>query len=70
MGPSTNFQGTDTQRLVGRPPLNVEETKVRLTKGTRQRIEALVGENRMAAFIRETVERELERREAEAKEGG
>lgn len=48
---------------MGRPPLNVEETKVRLTAGSKQRISALVGENRMAAFIREAVENELKRRE-------
>lgn len=48
---------------MGRPPLNVKETKVRLTDEQRQRIEALVGPNRMAAFIREAVENELERRE-------
>lgn len=48
---------------MGRPPLHVKETKVRLTDEQRQRIEALVGQNRMAAFIREAVENELERRE-------
>jgi len=56
---------------MGRPPLktNVETkaTMVRLTEDTRQRIEALVGPNRMAAFIREAVESELKRRE---KKGG
>lgn len=59
----TNFSGTDTPTRMGRPPLNVKETKVRLTDEQRQRIEALVGPNRMAAFIREAVENELERRE-------
>jgi len=49
----TNFSGTDTPARMGRPPLNVKETKVRLTDEQRQRIEALVGPNRMAAFIRE-----------------
>jgi hypothetical protein len=48
---------------MGRPPLNVRETKVRLTDEQRQRIEALVGPNRMAVFIREAVDAELERRE-------
>lgn len=48
---------------MGRPPLNVKETKVRLTDEQRQRIEALLGPNRMAAFIREAVENELDRRE-------
>ena len=53
---------------MGRPPLNVKPTMVRLTDEVRQRIEALVGPNRMAVFIREAVDAELERREkAEAK---
>jgi len=52
-------------RRMGRPPLNVKETKVRLTAAQRQRIEALVGPNRMAEFIREAIERELKRRERE-----
>lgn len=61
----TTFQGTVTSPRMGRPPLNVKETKVRLTDEQRQRIEALVGPNRMAVFIREAVENELNRREAE-----
>lgn len=61
----TNFQGTDIAARMGRPPLNVKETKVRLTDEQRQRIEALEGPNRMAVFIREAVERELARRERE-----
>lgn len=60
----TNISGTDTAPRMGRPPLNVKETKVRLTADQRRRIEALVGPNRMAAFIREAIDRELERREA------
>jgi predicted DNA-binding protein len=44
--------------------MHVKETKVRLTEETRQRIEALVGPNRMAAFIRDAVENELKRRGA------
>jgi hypothetical protein len=61
----TNFQGTDIAARMGRPSLNVKETKVRLTDEQRQRIETLVGPNRMAVFIREAVERELTRRERE-----
>lgn len=53
---------------MGRPPLNTKfETKptmVRLTEDVRSRIEAIVGPNRMAVFIREAVEAELARREA------
>lgn len=49
---------------MGRPPLNVKETKVRLTDEQRHRIEALVGPHRMAMFIREAIDNELARREA------
>ncbi|MDQ0505999.1 hypothetical protein [Xanthobacter agilis] len=59
----TKFSGTVTAKRMGRPPLHVKETKVRLTDDQRARIEALVGANRMAAFIREAVEAELQRRE-------
>jgi len=59
----TNFPGTVTQHRMGRPPLNVKETKVRLSEEARRRIEALVGANRMAGFIREAVDNELDRRE-------
>lgn len=68
----TDFPIADIRRRMGRPPLkaNVETkaTMVRLTEDTRQRIEALVGPNRMAEFIREAVERELKRREKAAKD--
>jgi predicted DNA-binding protein len=57
---------------MGRPPLktNVETkpTMVRLPEDTRQRIEDLVGPNRMAAFIREAIENELKRRARQAKD--
>lgn len=49
---------------MGRPPMNVKETKVRLADETRQRIEAIVGPNRVAAFIREAVKNELFKRES------
>jgi predicted DNA-binding protein len=52
---------------MGRPPLNVKPTVVRLSEETLKRIEALVGKNRMAQFIREAVERELKRRESKGK---
>lgn len=58
----------DTPSRMGRPPLNVKETKVRLTDEQRARIEALVGTYGMSKFIREAVDRELERREAEPKD--
>jgi Arc/MetJ-type ribon-helix-helix transcriptional regulator len=48
---------------MGRPPMNVKPTMVRLTHETRERIKALVGDNRMSEFIREAVDREIKRRE-------
>lgn len=48
---------------MGRPPLNVEETKLRLNAGSKQRIAALVGKQRMAAYIRDAVEEKLLRDE-------
>jgi hypothetical protein len=63
----TNIPGTVTPKRMGRPPLSKKsdtvETKVRMTIEVRERIEALVGPNRMAVFIREAIERELKRRE-------
>lgn len=57
----------DTRPRMGRPPLNrksdTKPTLIRMTAETRARIEALVGENRMAVFIREAIEAELKRRE-------
>lgn len=48
---------------MGRPSLNVEETKVRLTAGVKDRIIALVGKQRMASFIRDAVEAALSKAE-------
>lgn len=48
---------------MGRPKLNVKGTTVRLPETVIARIEALCGKNQMAAFIREAVLAELERRE-------
>jgi predicted DNA-binding protein len=50
---------------MGRPPLNVKSTNIRLPEGLGERIDALVGNRRRAAFIREVLEREVERLEAE-----
>jgi Arc/MetJ-type ribon-helix-helix transcriptional regulator len=41
----------------------VKPTLVRLPNGMAERIDALVGPNRRAEFIREAVEKELKRRE-------
>lgn len=53
----------DTCPRMGRPPLGVKPTTVRLPVEFFDRIEAVAGKNRAAAFIREAVENELERRE-------
>ena len=47
---------------MGRPPLNLTRVPVRLSPETLARIDALVSTYGRAAFIREAVERELERR--------
>jgi predicted DNA-binding protein len=52
---------------MGRPPLNIKATVVRLSKEALERIEALVGKQKMAEFIRDAVERELKRRERKKK---
>lgn len=70
----TNFPSTVIPRRMGRPPLNKDSkttlTGIRLTDDTRERIIALVGANRMAAFIREAVENELARREQSEENSG
>lgn len=53
---------------MGRPPLHVRKTTVRLPEVVFERITRLVGERRMAEFIRDAVVAELERREAGAPE--
>lgn len=53
----------DSDSLMGRPPLGMKPTTIRLSTDTIRRIEALVGNRRLALFIREAVENELERRE-------
>lgn len=47
----------------GRPPLGNVATQVRLPKAVMERIDALLGANQRAKFIREAVENELKRRE-------
>ena len=66
----TDFPITVMRTRMGRPPLNVKPTMVRLTEETRQRIEAIAGPNRMAEFIREAIEAELTRRERELRRQG
>ncbi|PZR56774.1 MAG: hypothetical protein DI537_54210 [Stutzerimonas stutzeri] len=56
---------------MGRPPLGVKTTVVRLPNGLAERIDDLIGPNRRAKFIRNLVEKEVERleREREANSG-
>lgn len=61
----TPDNAADSARPMGRPPLNMPSTNVRLPDELRERIKALVGPKGMAAFIREAIERELERRDRE-----
>lgn len=64
----TDFPISVTAKPMGRPPLNVKPTVVRLSEEALDRIEKVAGPNQRAAFIREAVENELKRREAEADE--
>ena len=48
---------------MGRPPLKVKPILVRLPEGMPERIDALVGKNKRAEFIRQAVEAELAKRE-------
>jgi hypothetical protein len=59
----TNIPVPDISRRMGRPPLGIRPTQVRLSEEVRERIRELVGDNGMAQFIREAIERELKRRE-------
>ena len=48
---------------MGRPPLGVKTTIVRLPEGLGERIDALLGKQKRAAFIRDAVEKEVARLE-------
>lgn len=69
-GALTHFPVSDTSARMGRPPLNVKPTLVRLPDDVRERIVALIGPNKMAAFIREAVEKELVARERDVRLSG
>lgn len=60
-------RGADSDDGMGRPPLGMKATTIRLSVDTIRRIEAQVGNRQLAKFIREAVERELQRREEEQK---
>jgi len=57
---------SDTRQGVGRPKINEEQTPGRFRAGTMARIDAVLADKeKRSDFIREAVERELERREKE-----
>lgn len=53
---------TDNASRMGRPSLGVKFTAIRLSPDVLAQIDALAGKGRRSEFIREAVERELERR--------
>lgn len=59
----------DSDGAMGRPPLGMKPTTIRLPLAMLERIKRLVGSRRVALFIREAVEGELRRREAQVDEG-
>lgn len=63
----TDFPPPDIQRGMGRPPLALKEktvkTTLRVTPSWLARVEAVAGEGKTAAFIRDVVEAELRKRE-------
>lgn len=64
MEDSTQFVISPIRPIVGRPRINNEQTPARFAEGTLARIDgALADKEKRADFIREAVERELERRE-------
>lgn len=56
----------DRHEPMGRPALGLKQTTVRLPVETVRRIEEVVGPHRLATFIREAVENELQRRDKKA----
>lgn len=63
-----HFSSPFNGRRMGRPPMDLEETKVRLTAGAKERIAALVGTYGMAKFIRQAVDDAIKEAEGAAKQ--
>ena len=59
----------DSDGAMGRPPLGMKPTTIRLPLATLERIKRLVGPRRIALFIREAIEGELRRRETQVDDG-
>ncbi|MGY3605132.1 MULTISPECIES: hypothetical protein [unclassified Bradyrhizobium] len=55
----TNIPIPFIQKRMGRPPLGIKPTQVRLSAKTREEIREHVGDSGMADFIRRAVEKEL-----------
>ena len=62
MPPLANNCVTDSAARMGRPSLGVKFTAVRLAPEILLRIDTLAGVGKRSEFIREAVERELQRR--------
>lgn len=63
----TSTPANDTPPRVGRPPLNpldlTHRLAIRITRETRDRIEAVAGKHRISEFIRDAIDAELARHE-------
>lgn len=59
-----NFPISATPTRMGRPPLNLKPRLIRLSARAIEEIEALVGKNRLSQFVREAIDREIERRKS------
>lgn len=60
----------DSAARMGRPPLGLEKTTLRLPPALLARIDVLLGPNRRSQFIREAIEEKLARDEAAKAEKG
>ena len=67
IGSLTAVATEGTAVRMGRPPLNLRETKIYLSADQKARIEAIAGINRMSAWIRAAIDSELDRQEADAR---
>lgn len=61
-----NINAPDSRKVMGRPPLHVTALTVRLRTTSLTKIKELVGEKGVSEFVRDAVDREIERRELDA----
>ena len=64
---STSGYKVDKPRRVTRPKEFTEQIAFLVKEGTADRIEAVRGDTKKADFLREAIEREIKRRERQAK---